>query len=427
MAELRAFKLRFVHRHVRLELAGTTAGVDLADEQADGIFALAGPLLAAVAARAPGRTVRALSVDLGVPRLLASLEEPAPIDSITDSMTAEPQGPPRAVRLEGPEALASALEAAAPLIAALRTAAEEALEARAARGEVLGHSNSAARIGDLSLLLTAVGLPSHVEPPMLPGEPYSLRTPADRVDEARAAIAAYEAENLPAAPLAAVRDYGETLVGAAFALCLLGWFAAIDFLPRAAQWVGRGAAEAEKIVGGEWWRTATALTLHADAAHVGGNAALGGIALTALARRLGPAAAAWVALGAGVAGNALTAAAHRRGFVSVGASTAVFGLLGALAGALAVGTRTKAGAPRPTSHRRRSFLAVAASAALLGLLGAGERADLLAHLFGMASGLLLGAAAAVAIREPPRRTPLQPLGAAAVLVALVACWLRAAA
>ena len=449
MAELRALKLRFVHRHARLELVGSEAGVDLVDDRAAALFALAGPLLAEVAAVAPGRDVRALSVDLEAPRLIASLAdaEVGPVGAppaegaehapkLCDGSAADPRRapaaappppPPRAVRVEG-ESLQAALEAAGPLIAAAKAAVDQALEARAARGGIVGTSASAAKIGDLSLLLTAVGIPNHVEAPAATGETFSLQAPDDRRDDARDAIAAYEAENVPIPAVPEAPDYGETLVGAAFALLLLGWFAAIDFLPRAADWSQRGAAEASRIVAGEWWRTATALTLHADAAHVGGNAALGGIALTALARRLGPAAAAWVALAAGVAGNALTAAAHRSGFVSVGASTAVFGLLGALAASLAVGTRPRSAGDAPplrSSHRRRSFLAVPVSAALLGLLGAGERADLLAHLFGMASGLAFGALAAWAIREPPRRTPLQPLGAAAVLIALAACWARA--
>lgn len=414
---VRSFKLRFVHRHVRIEVGGGDAGVDLVDADAEALFALAGPLVAAASSLAPGATVRAISVDLEAPRLLASLDG---------------EGAPPAVRLDGIEALGTALEAAAPLLSALQAAADASLERRSLLGPLVRSDPSAARASDLSLVLTAVGVPHHLEEPAAPGEPFQLRAPAERADEARSALDAYDAENRPTAPVADERDYGETLIGACFALLLLGWFAAIDFVPHAARWVERGAAEAARIVAGEWWRTATALTLHADAAHAGGNAALGGIALTALARRLGPGAAAWIALSAGVIGNALTALAHRRGFVSVGASTAVFGLLGALAGALAVrslavGSLAVGGHThlRTGARRRGPFVALAASAALLGLLGAGERADLLAHLFGMGAGFAAGAAGAALIREPPQRSALQPALAASALVFVALCWWRA--
>ena len=116
-------------------------------------------------------------------------------------------------------------------------------------------------------------------------------------------------------------------------------------------------------------------------------------------------------------GNALTAAVVRRGYVSVGASTAVFAALGAVALLQAV------------ARRRMALLALGAGSALLGLLGTGQNADLFAHLFGFAAGGALGAAAGPLARHPPRRTVWQPLLALAALAALTVCWriaLRAA-
>src|SRR5207248_614481 len=97
---LRSFKLRFAHRHVRIELEGEPAGVDLSGEAADAALELGAPLLAQVEERAPGAAVRALSVDLEARRLLASL---APRD-----------GAPSALRIEG-----VALDRAGPLLALL--------------------------------------------------------------------------------------------------------------------------------------------------------------------------------------------------------------------------------------------------------------------------------------------------------------------
>jgi hypothetical protein len=50
----------------------------------------------------------------------------------------------------------------------------------------------------------------------------------------------------------------------------------------------RGSAVGERIVAGEWWRAVTALTLHADAAHILGNAFIGLLFTTPVCRFLGP-------------------------------------------------------------------------------------------------------------------------------------------
>jgi membrane associated rhomboid family serine protease len=162
---------------------------------------------------------------------------------------------------------------------------------------------------------------------------------------------------------------------------------------------------------GEWWRAATALTLHADLAHVAANAVALGIFLGAVAHRLGPALATWLALAAGVAGNVLTALVARGGHASIGASTAVFGVLGTLS-ALQV-------------PRRRAWLTLGVGVALLGFLGTGARADLLAHLFGFAAGVTEGLA--VRRMAPPPRSLRQPAIAFLAVVPIVLAWWRALA
>ena len=175
--------------------------------------------------------------------------------------------------------------------------------------------------------------------------------------------------------------------------------------------VERGSADAARMLDGEWWRAMTALTLHVDLAHVAANAVAIAIFLGAVARRLGPALATWLALAAGVAGNVLTALVTGGGHVSIGASTAVFGALGTLS-ALQV-------------PRRRTWLTLGVGVALLGFLGTGARADLLAHVFGFAAGATEGLA--VRRMKPPRRSPLQPaLALAAVAPIAIAWWLALA-
>ena len=256
-----------------------------------------------------------------------------------------------------------------------------------------------------SLVLEAMGVP-HVVEGTADGRWAIVVGEADAA-AAEAAIAAWERENAPRAAPPPRPDYGRTRLGLAAALVVAGF--GVFTLGRGATLVERGRADAERIVRGEWWRVATALTLHADAAHAAGNAVALGVLLTAVARRLGPGLAAWLALAAGVAGNAATALATRGGHVSVGASTAVFGALGALSSLEAPG--------------RRAWLGLGAGIALLGFLGTGERADLFAHLFGFAFGVVEGLALRRA--RPPRRSPLQPALALAALSTIAVAWWRA--
>ncbi len=202
---------------------------------------------------------------------------------------------------------------------------------------------------------------------------------------------------------------GQTPAPIFAALCLAGQLATG---PRDEElaWFRRGTADAAAILHGEWWRCATALTLHADLAHAAGNALCGFILIDALARRLGPAWTAWLVLIAGIIGNLLTALVMRTQHFSIGASTAVFGALGALTGVQLL-ARTRSG-----------FVTLGAGAALLAILGTSARSDLFAHLFGMFAGFLLGLVAGALQREAPEKKTRQPLLAIAALGPLAAAW-----
>jgi membrane associated rhomboid family serine protease len=256
-----------------------------------------------------------------------------------------------------------------------------------------------------SLVLESMGIAHAVE--RTPDGRWAILVREADASAAESAIAAWEAENAPHAEAPPRRDYGRSHLGAAAAVALACF--AIFTLGAGASWVARGSADAGRIVRGEWWRALTALTLHADAAHAVGNAVALGVLLTALARRLGPALAAWLALAAGVAGNFATAFLTRRGHISVGASTAVFGALGTLSALEAPG--------------RRAWLTLGAGFALLGLLGTSERADLFAHLFGFAFGVVEGLALRRA--KAPQRSFVQAAGALAALAPLAVAWWRA--
>jgi rhomboid protease GluP len=259
-----------------------------------------------------------------------------------------------------------------------------------------------------SVVLDAMGIAHAVQP--TPDGRFALIVDDVDAPAAEAALAAWEAENPPRSELLARPDYGRSLAGVAVGLAILVFTLLVGLRP-AGSLVERGSADAARMLQGEWWRAATALTLHADLAHVAANAVALGIFLGAVARRLGPALAIWLALAAGVAGNVLTAFVVGGSHVSIGASTAVFGALGTLS-ALQV-------------PRRSAWLTLGAGVALLGFLGTGARADLPAHLFGFAVGVTEGLA--VRRMTPPRRSILQPAFALLAVAPIAFAWWRALA
>jgi rhomboid protease GluP len=280
---------------------------------------------------------------------------------------------------------------------------------RPAPGElprVVRRTASRAQVEEWAYVLTALGILHEVREE--PGE-FAIAVLPEDFAAAERALAAHEAERAPSAARVE-REYGPSLLWAAYAVLIAAFQFVTGPLDERVVWFARGSSDALAVLRGEWWRPATALTLHADYAHAVGNIVAGAVLLWALARRIGPAAAAWIALGSGVAGNALTALVVRRGYVSVGASTAVFGTLGAVAMLQAV------------ARRRMVLLALGAGSALLGLLGTGQDSDLFAHLFGFAAGCALGLLAGPLALRPPRRTALQPALALAVLAAVALCW-----
>jgi membrane associated rhomboid family serine protease len=209
----------------------------------------------------------------------------------------------------------------------------------------------------------------------------------DDVAAALEALDAYDRENAGEPRTAddeVAASRRATVAGIAVAVLLLWLFAMTG--PRAARgpWFERGSADAARILAGEWWRTVTALGLHADAPHVLANAVAVALLAPAVCRYVGVTVGWSLLLVAGAGGNLLTAYVHGPGHVSVGASTAVFGAIGVLAALRIV-------APdRTASTRRKWWVVVAAVLALLAMLGTSPDADVLAHLFGLLVGAALG-------------------------------------
>ena len=181
------------------------------------------------------------------------------------------------------------------------------------------------------------------------------------------------------------------------------------------RWFSIGNASAEAILRGQWWRTVTALTLHADLLHLTGNVVAALIFVGAVGRSLGPGMGAMAILLAAAGANLLTAAVHRTGHLSVGASTATFAALGIMAG---VGAWRRW---RSLPLRQRAWLPIGAGLGLFAMLGVGQHSDVFAHLFGLGMGCVLGIVAARALPRRPGPV-IQGVLVSGVLAVISGCW-----
>lgn len=243
--------------------------------------------------------------------------------------------------------------------------------------------------------------------------------PAERAEAAARAIGAWRAENRPEPPPPPETAAG-SLAGVWLAVGLVAAHAWVALGPGRG-WRVLGAADAAAIRSGEAWRALTALTLHADWAHVASNALSGAAFVTVVARSVGPGLGVLLVLLAGVLGNLADAALRADGFRALGASTAVFGALGVLGGLRAVQALAL---PRAA---RAAWVPLAAAAAMLALLGSSEQTDVVAHLFGMVAGVPLGALAARVPAGLRRRGAFQLAAGLAAAGATVWAWARALA
>lgn len=146
-------------------------------------------------------------------------------------------------------------------------------------------------------------------------------------------------------------------------------------------WWDAGKGDAGLIQQGEWWRTLTSLSLHADAAHLVGNLVFGVLIGFLAGHRLGWGLAWFGMLVAGALGNLMNAFIQPSGHVSIGASTAVFAALGILS----------AYTWQQRQHLVNRLAPVGSGVALLAFLGmGGAQTDIFAHLTGFGSGCLFG-------------------------------------
>jgi len=281
---------------------------------------------------------------------------------------------------------------------------------------------------ELAFVLTAVGIPNHVH---FDGWHYVLTVEEPQYEAAMTHLSRYALESRPLPPPPPPQKlFPFAIVGCvvyALVLVFVGYAVAGGLWRLDAFDVG--AIDAARVQAGEWWRAWTALTLHVDAAHLAANLG-GGLWFGYLAgRQLGPGHA-WLltVVGAGIA-NLLESLLGPAQHHSVGASTAVFTVLGLMA---AYTWRIRYELPQRWARRWGPLVA---GALLLGWLGTGglsgidkpeviaaSTTDIVAHASGFFVGTVFGAAAAVtAVRAWLARAPQWASGAAAVGI-LAAAW-----
>ena len=287
-----------------------------------------------------------------------------------------------------------------------------------------------AECDERAFVLTAVGIASHVH---FDGMQYVLAVEEPQYFDAVTHLSRYAAESRPQPPPPPPQrlyPFIQALAGCvlyALALVLIGYAVAGGFWRLDAFEIG--AIDSARVQAGEWWRAWTALTLHRDAAHLAANLGAGMWFAYLAGRQLGPGNA-WLltVVGAGLA-NLIESLLGPANHHSVGASTAVFTVLGLMA---AYSWRIRYELPQRWALRWGPLIA---GALLLGWTGTGglsgtdrpeviaaSTTDIVAHASGFVVGAVLGAAAALpVVRARMAKLPQWATGFGAIAI-IAAAW-----
>ena len=255
------------------------------------------------------------------------------------------------------------------------------------------------------------------------GAEYFLLVESGAETAARDQLDRYEKENatqpseatppkLHESPWIAPTLYAFTLLGVAY-------LAGQDLF--SFDWYATGSLSSSIQQSHQWWRAATALTLHVDHDHLLRNLGFGVLFSYAAARLLGSGVAFAASILAAILGNLLDSALMPRTHVSIGASTIVFATLGLIS---AYSWRIQFSRRMQWAHR---WAPLVIGIALLGLLGSGgENTDVLAHLTGFACGVAM----AILLARAPMKTFdskwLQAASVVCTFALLAASWFWAA-
>lgn len=278
---------------------------------------------------------------------------------------------------------------------------------------IVWRGSSDAEAAELALVLAAAGI-QHESIADARHERL-LVVPAAVAPRAAAELAAYRDEraHVPQAPTPLPEFAGAWSGVAGYAAALLLVALAERGYAFGFDWLAAGELDTGRVLHGELWRIATALTLHADAEHLLSNLGFGAFFGYFVARYFGYGAGWLSILVGGALGNLLNCFLQPADHRAIGASTAVFAALGLLTANAWLRGR------RQASWRSR-VAPIAAGIGLLAFTGtAGQNTDIFAHLFGFAAGFAIGALLA-RTRMPRSGFAQASLGAAAAVVLALA-------
>ncbi len=249
----------------------------------------------------------------------------------------------------------------------------------------------------------------------------ALVVPAEFSPRAIEELRLYEEENPPPKPVEPVTfEYHNAIpgvVGYVLAIVVFAWLSWGSAFSQ--DWLAAGRVDGALIRSGEWWRTITALTMHADLRHLVGNIVFGGFFGLLAGRLVGPGVAWAVVVVAAACGNFANTLLLESAHKSIGASTAVFAALGLTA---AFSWRAKLMAQDRWSTR---FGPIIGGLALLMYTGTGgENTDIGAHLMGFVGGFG-GGVLLTRFRERLHRSQLQSSAAILAAAMLVLAWITA--
>lgn len=266
---------------------------------------------------------------------------------------------------------------------------------------------------EVLLVLAAADIGSRLEEA---GGEISIYVDVDDFVTARNEIQEFARENEVQLPVSIETITAQPAWVAIWAFALAIWFVAAIAESQGAPLYSAGRVDGAAIRAGDWYRLVTALFLHGDLQHIVSNTGFGVAVLYFSARSLGSGLALLSALAAGVAGNAINVALQMDTHLSVGASTAIFGVLGML-GVFGWLARVQ------PQHKLASRVGpIVAAVAILAYTGAGgERTDVGAHLWGFAAGVLLGGPLWRLRRSCCNRTTQLAMGITTALVVAL-CW-----
>ena len=273
-------------------------------------------------------------------------------------------------------------------------------------------ARSQAQALDWSLVLISQGIESTVVQRPEDGA-WILQLEPSEVDRAQQSITAYERENTT------IWRHELKWTGLLFdarsvawyvALALFFWFGTFSHTNFAAA----GHVSGPLILKGEWWRYFTAITLHADIAHLAANVTTGIMFLGLAMGCFGPGNAFLLSLLGGALGNVFTVALRDSNVSSLGASGMVMASLGLLTAHSLIAAR----------HERPRVLVgrgVIAGCLLVVLLGLSPMSDVLAHVGGFVAGVALGLIA-LRFRNVLSRRAMNPISAVTCVGLVVVTW-----